>query len=237
MDLRFYKEENMTTVLTLTYQRYHVLEEAIESFLRQTYTGPKQMVVVNDSPDVQYVFDHPEVTIINCPERFSSVGKKLEWGFEQCKSEFIYRLDDDDLLAPWALEVQNDYQQNHPDYDIYRCQHHYYYLNNEFKGLADSINNGNCYRADFVDRIDFPNDSGDEDNTITFHRGGKVYTGNTGRYSMIYRWGMGVYHISGMGKNSTEEILKRTDGYIKKETGIIELQPKFLNDYYSQLPK
>lgn len=224
------------TVLTLTYQRSNLLEEAIYSFLQQTYTGPKEMVVINDSPDVQYVFDHPEVRIINCPERFSSVGKKLQWGFTQCNTEFIYRLDDDDLLAPWALELQKEYQDAHPGYDVYRCQHHYYYLHNKYVALSDSINNGNCYRAGFVNSIEFPNTSGDEDNTITFHRGGKVYIGNTGRYSMIYRWGMGVYHISGMGIKPTEEILQRTDDSVKKETGVIHLQPKFLNDYYAQLP-
>lgn len=227
----------MISVLTLTYQRHHVLEEAIESFLQQTYDGPKEMVIINDSPDVQYVFTHPDVRIINCPTRFSSVGKKLQWGFTQCNSEFIYRLDDDDLLAPWALELQKEYQQNNPGYDIYRCQHHYYFLHNKYQGLADSINNGNCYRADFINNIEFPDASGDEDNTITFHRGGKILTENTGRYSMIYRWGMGVYHISGMGQNPTEEILRRTDASVKKETGVIYLQPKFLNDYYGQLPK
>jgi glycosyltransferase involved in cell wall biosynthesis len=227
----------MISVLTLTYQRHHLLEEAIESFLQQTYDGPKEMVIINDSPDVQYVFTHPDVRIINCPERFSSVGKKLQWGFTQCNSEFIYRLDDDDLLAPWALELQKEYQKHNIGYDIYRCQHHYYFLHNKYQGLADSINNGNCYRADFINNIEFPDASGDEDNTITFHRGGTVFTGNTGRYSMIYRWGMSTYHISGMGHNPTEEILRRTDASVKKETGVIYLQPKFLTDYYGQLPK
>jgi hypothetical protein len=64
---------------------------------------------------------------------------------------------------------------------------------------------------------------------------GKIHTGNTGRYSMIYRWGMGVYHISGMGDKPNEEIYKRTDES-NTETGIIYLEPKFREDYWSQLP-
>jgi glycosyltransferase involved in cell wall biosynthesis len=226
----------MISVLTLTYQRHHLLEEAIESFLRQEYDGEKEMVVVNDSPDVEYVFDHPEVRVINCKTRFSSVGKKLEWGFQQCKGHYVYRLDDDDLMTPWALQLQKEYQEGEPGWDIYRCQHFYYYLNNIYQGLSDSINNGNCYSKEFVSRIEFPDVSGDEDNIITFHRGGRVLTKDTGRYSMIYRWGMGVYHISGMGQNPTEEILRRTDASVDKHTGIVQLHPRFIKDYYKQLP-
>ena len=69
----------MISVLTLTYQRHHLLEEAIYSFLSQDYKEECEMVVLNDSPDVEYVFDHPNIKIINHPTRFSSIGKKLEY--------------------------------------------------------------------------------------------------------------------------------------------------------------
>jgi hypothetical protein len=54
---------------------------------------------------------------------------------------------------------------------------------------------------------------------------------------MIYRWGMGTLHISGMGQVSNEEVLDQADRVLDNTTGIIELIPKFLNDYYSQLNK
>ena len=56
------------------------------------------MVIVNDSPDNFYTYDHPQIKIFNLKERFSSISQKLKWGFEQCSFDFIYRLDDDDLL-------------------------------------------------------------------------------------------------------------------------------------------
>ena len=65
-------EFNMISVLTLTYQRHHILEEAIESFLRQDFSGESEMVIINDSPIVEYVFEHPKIRIINLKERFPS---------------------------------------------------------------------------------------------------------------------------------------------------------------------
>lgn len=227
----------MVSILTLTYQRHHLLEEAIYSYLLQyeSYKHHSEMVVINDSPDVKYIFDHPNVKIINLKERFSSIGKKLEWGFTQCKYDWVYRLDDDDLLSPWALELQKNYHTQSPDSDIYRCRYHYFYLNNKYQGLAGSVNNGNSYKKNWVKKINIIDKSIGEDNWLTFNNNANLYTGDTSRYSMIYRWGMGVYHISGMGDKSNEEIYRITD-INNKESGVINLNPNFKENYWSQLP-
>ena len=225
----------MISVLTLTYQRHHLLEEAIYSFLNQTELEDAEMVIINDSPIVEYRIDNPKVKIINLNKRFSSVGKKLEWGFTQCDGDIIYRLDDDDLLTPWALELQRKYHSVSPDSDIYRCEKTYYFCHNIYQDYAGSINNGNAYRAEWINGIDIIDNSLGEDNWLTFMAGGNVYTGDLGRYSMIYRWGMGVYHISGMGIMNNEEIYKKTDEF-NTESGIINLNPHFTTDYWRQLP-
>ena len=229
----------MISVLTLTYQRHHILEEAIHSFLHQQYDGEREMVIINDSPEVEYRIDAPNVKVINLNVRLSSIGKKLEWGFTQCKGDWIYRLDDDDLLAPWALELQREYREGHPNKEVLRCQKHYFFSQNEYQGLADSINNGNCYSKEYIKRVgSFRDTSGDEDNWLTFHNGADMNIGDTGRYSMIYRWGMATYHISGMGNYEDNNwILSNTDTLTKKtESGVIYLEPKFNSDYWSQLP-
>lgn len=69
----------MISVLTLTYQRHNLLEEAIESFLRQDFSGESEMIIINDSPKVEYVFEHPKIRIINVKERFPSLGQKLKF--------------------------------------------------------------------------------------------------------------------------------------------------------------
>ena len=99
---------------------------------------------------------------------------------------------------------------------------------------SDSINNGNCYSRNFINRIDWIDRSIGEDNHITFHQNANIYTGDSGRYSMAYRWGMGVYHISGMGDTSNEEIYRITD-QSNKEKGIISLTPGLMKDYWSEI--
>ena len=228
----------MVSILTLTYQRHHLLEEAIQSYLLQLkgYETVSEMVIINDSPDVEYVFHHPNVKIINLKQRFSSVGKKLEWGFTQCRYNWIYRLDDDDLLSPWALEINQGYRTAYPNKDILRDQKHYFYSHNKYQGLADSINNGNCYNSNYIKRLGSIIDKSiGEDNWLTFHNGGDIHIGDTGKYTMIYRWGMGTYHISGMGDKPNEEIYSKVD-VSNTEKGIIELKPHFKENYWSQLP-
>lgn len=228
------------SVLTLTYQRHHLLEEAIQSFLLQENFESSEMVVVNDSPDVKYIFDHPKVRIINLDKRFDSLGEKLEWGYKQCKNEYIYRLDDDDLLAedalsiaahaiyPIVFNIDEDYK-----YDVYRSQYFYFFSDNKYEGYTGSTNNGNIYSKDYLDRIIFPKTSFGEDVDITFGHNPSIYTINLP--TMIYRWGMNTYHVSGMGDISNEDMREWTDSLVQKEEGEIVLQPHFKEDYYSKI--
>jgi len=225
----------MISVLTLTYKRHKILEEAIWSFLQQTSLEGCEMVVINDNKNVEYVYTHPQVRIINHKERFPSIAAKIEWGYKQCKNQYIYRLDDDDLLAPWGLEnVKKDILEN-PGYDIYRSKGMYFFSENIFKGEQDNINNGNVYTKAYLDRITFPDKSGDEDADITFHHSANIYTSKLLIHSMIYRWGMGTLHISGMGNNNNEAIFAQADKVLENTKGIIKLHPHFKYDYYKQI--
>ncbi len=226
----------MISVLTITYKRPHLLEEAIESFLRQRRVAGAEMVIINDNPEVDYVYDHPSIKIFNVKERFPSIAAKLKWGYKQCTHNFIYRLDDDDLLAPEAIyNVAVTVIESALDYDIYRSKDHFFFVNNKFEKKSSNINNGNVYTKKYLDRITWPHKSGDEDAEITFSNGAiiceKVPT------SMIYRWGMETLHISGLGIKPSEEILAHADKVLTEPSGVIELKPHFKEDYYSDLSK
>lgn len=223
----------MISVLTITYQRHHLLEEAIESFLQQG--GDFEMVVVNDSPKVEYVYDHPRVKIINCKERFPSIAAKLEWGYKQCTYDYIYRLDDDDLIYQSGLQIMAEAIKDNPGHEIYRSSSHYFFVDNKYDKISSNINNGNCYTKYYLSRIVWPDKSGDEDADITF--GHKADTLTISDPTMIYRWGMNTMHISGMGVLPSKEVLDRTDKVLNSENGVIELHPRFNNDYYSQIRK
>jgi glycosyltransferase involved in cell wall biosynthesis len=225
----------MISVLTITYKRHHLLEEAIESFLRQN-APDCEMVVVNDNPEVDYVYEHENVRIINCKERFPSISSKLEWGYKQCKHDYIYRLDDDDLLAPWALENVKQDIANHLGYEIYRSSGMYFFVNNKFQKKDSNINNGNVYTKAYLDRIKFPDKSGDEDMYITFRNDANIYE-STLKHTMIYRWGMNTLHISGMGIQPNDVVLAKADEMLDSTQGTITLSPHFDSEYYEQLPQ
>ena len=224
----------MISVLTLTYRRQSLLEESINSFLLQNNTT-SEMIIVNDHPDVEYVFEHPQIKIFNLNERFSSISEKLKWGFNQCFFDNIYRLDDDDLLAPNAVNLTEIDINNHPGYDIYRSDTHYYFENNKFVKIGGNVNNGNVYTKQYLNRINFPDKSWGEDYDITFKNNAKIFDANR-KPTMIYRWGMSTYHISGMGDRPTKELHEWVDKLGSKSCGKIILTPQFENDYYSMLP-
>ena len=95
----------MFSCCCLTYCRPQQLEEALESFLRQTYRGLKELVILNDNPRVKYRFNHPEVRIINLDKRFENMGKKLNASCELCKYPIRVGWPDDDVFLPNALEL------------------------------------------------------------------------------------------------------------------------------------
>ena len=224
----------MISVLTLTYKRHHLLEEAIQSFLAQENPPECEMVVINDNAEVDYVYNHPKVRIINHKERFPSISAKLQWGYQQCQGEYIYRLDDDDLLAPWALHnVQTDID-NNPGFDVYRSKGMYFFVHNIFERENSNINNGNVYSKAYFDRIAWPDTSIGEDADITFHKNGNIYESKL-KNTMLYRWGMNTLHISGMGHQPNQVILDQADKVLDNTTGTIELKPKFFNNYYEQI--
>lgn len=226
----------MISVLTLTYKRHHILEEAIYSFLQQDFEDC-EMVIINDCPDVAYVFNHPKIRVINHPKQFKTLGKKYEFGFTQCKGDYIFWLDDDDLLTPNALSLINRMIVENSGYDIYRCARAYYFCNNRYESLMSNVNNGNCYRKEYFTNIEFPNTSIGHDTDLVFNRGAKICEKDYGQYAMIYRWGSGTYNVSSFGANVDDlEILRqKANGYISdSECGVITLMPHFKNDYWNR---
>lgn len=224
----------MISVLTLTYKRRALLEEAIYSFLLQDLPG-SEMLVINDCPDVWYDFYHPRVRIYNLNERCSSLGKKLEYGFSECRNPYIYRLDDDDLLAPAALQRVAHTIKGHPGFDIYRHTQSYFFDNQRYEKIIPNVNAGNVYSVEFLQRIQFPDINFAEDQVITFRSGGSLYEMD-GAPTMCYRWGMGCYHVSGLGDVPINVSYGVADAMGDPDVGYVKLTPQFRQDYWAMLP-
>jgi glycosyltransferase involved in cell wall biosynthesis len=96
-------------------KRKHLLEEAIESFLRQDYPN-KELILVNDAPGQVLVCDKPGVRIFNLSERFKTLGEKYNWAINACDGELICSFEDDDISLPHRLSFSAEQIE---DYDYY----------------------------------------------------------------------------------------------------------------------
>jgi glycosyltransferase involved in cell wall biosynthesis len=90
--------------LCLTYGRPFLLEEAVESFLRQTWNGPKELIILNDHPDQELVFKYPKVVVANRKTRLPTLGEKRNLSVELARYEYLLPWDDDDVHLPWRIE-------------------------------------------------------------------------------------------------------------------------------------
>lgn len=222
----------MISVVTLTYKRHHLLEEAIQSFLLQGREDC-EMLIVNDAIDVSYhIPNHDNVRIINTGYRFDCILDKLFFGFSKAKYNYLYRLDDDDLLSKDALNKATQAISDNPNYDVYRSHKHHYFENNQYIKTVGNVNNGNIYTKDYISRVPSKFMSIAEDLYLTFENNASIYTMDY--TTMIYRWGMGTYHISGIGNHDTDVVYSTVDR-LTYENGDILLNPHFEEDYYDKV--
>jgi len=77
----------------------HLIEEAIESFIRQDYDNC-DLIVLNDAPQQALTCDAPGVRIVNADQRFPSVGDKFNALIAMACGELICPWDDDDISLP-----------------------------------------------------------------------------------------------------------------------------------------
>lgn len=78
------------------------MEESIESFLRQDYEGPKELIVVNDLPEQTLSLpDCPQnIKVVNIPIRLDNLGQKRNAVARLSSGELLMTWSDDDIHLP-----------------------------------------------------------------------------------------------------------------------------------------
>lgn len=82
-----------------------IVEESIESFLRQDYPH-KELIIVNDTPGQKLQIDPKYgdmIRIFNLPKRMPTLGHKYRFGVSQSSGDYITPWDDDDIMMPDRL--------------------------------------------------------------------------------------------------------------------------------------
>jgi len=115
------------SVIIPTRDRPALLREAVESLLRQTRPATEIIVVDDGSraenfPEIDDIGRmHASISIFKLPEN-SGVTAARNFGLERASGNFVVFFDDDDLLHPRALELNEDFFAAHPASDIVICR-------------------------------------------------------------------------------------------------------------------
>ena len=235
-DFSHWPELPLVSCQCLTYARPALLAEAVESFLRQDYPGPKELIVLNDQPEAIYYAGLPGVRVVNLPERVPTVGGKRNLCAELSAGEILLPWDDDDIHLPWRISVTIAEMTNHHFFKAKRM----WFLQEEpkwtFKLSNQSVapSMAGFSKSLWEDVGRYPEMQSGQD--MEFHK--KIRpTGLQDVHPLpatlvyyLYRWGTGHYHLSGYGRGQKgfEAIGRRAAA---SPRGEIEIEPTWRRDY------
>ncbi|HEY3010734.1 MAG TPA: glycosyltransferase family A protein [Micromonosporaceae bacterium] len=211
-----------------------LLEEAVESFLRQDYAD-KELVLLNDCPAQHLVCDAPGVTVVNLPRRFQSLGEKRNAAVGLAGGDVLMPWDDDDISLPWRLSASAAWL---GDAD-YFCPSQYWVA--DAAGLHSdscrSLAHGcSAFTRDAFDAVggyphlSFGEDAAFDDKLRAAPSVDVVPAAPlpTDRWYYVYRWGVSPVHMSSRGpeRDWYGEIGRRS-----VEPGRFVLRPHWREDY------
>ncbi|MGA7669174.1 MAG: glycosyltransferase [Nitrolancea sp.] len=229
----------LVSCICLTYGRppdhKWLLEEAIESFLRQTYPN-KELIILNDCPQQELVCDAPGVRIVNAPMRYPTLGDKDNAAIAVARGELIARWDDDDISLPSRLAFSVE-RLGAADYFNPRS---YWFMDPQ--GLHSDHTMGYAFNASLFRWSAFAAVGGSpavnlgEDaavdarlstlpDVVDPNRGAPKLT--RAEWFYIYRWGVSQHHLS----SRTDTNFYREIGERTVVAGRYLLQPHWRMDY------
>lgn len=113
-------------VLTCVYNAEKYVGHAIESVLMQSYPNVHLVIVTDPCTDrtieiiQSYCKKHPNITLVQ-NETHEGIIPCFNKGLKYCNSEFISRMDLDDLIHPMRFEKQMEFLNQHPEIDVISC--------------------------------------------------------------------------------------------------------------------
>jgi glycosyltransferase involved in cell wall biosynthesis len=232
-----------------TYARVELLEEAIQSFLQQDYPGKKELIVLNDYAAQTLELDHPEVRIVNLPERFGSVGEKYQAAVALASHDLLFVWHDDDIYLPHRLSFS--VAQFRQQRGFFKAARAWCWDDGQVSGPErNTFHGGSCFSRElFVAAQGYPHKSDgfglDGGYDVGFERACEEQrTGATRGESpapedlyYIYRWtATGSYHLSAAGQEG--EGYDAVAAYVREQaaqglikSGPITLRPHWKTDY------
>lgn len=232
------------SAICLTYGRTHLLEEAIQCFLDQKCDCETELIVLNTCVHQKLELKdcRKNVHVFNCDVRPTSVGDARNKAVSLASGKWCVIHDDDDLYLP------NHYQNfsNHFDgNDWLWMSAQFYSLGNDIKEITGGGQNVVAFTKDAWARVGrYADLNCGEDRDFVGRltkacKGSKIELAPE-EVSFVYRWGMGNFHVSGLGDDEKQKVnaWKRSEidflnrvRLRKEKVGKIVLTPHLKRDY------
>lgn len=236
----------MVSAVCITYGRPNLLEEAIECFLRQTFQGESELVILNDMASQELVFEHPKVRIINSPVRFKTIGEKRNACAALSSGDILFPWDDDDIHLPNRIELSLQKISNKEFFNPRKAC--VWMTNGIKKPEKNAFPSIACYTRSLFDSVRgyaHMNSGQDVELEARFKEKTSISTHEIADDEVyyLYRWShTGSYHLSAYGQDvkTGKNGMDSCDRFLSFKnlpSGRIELRPHWKHDYPSILPK
>jgi glycosyltransferase involved in cell wall biosynthesis len=234
-----------------TFARAYLLEEAIESFHRQDYAGEKELIICNDFVDQELIYDHPDVKVINLPERAPNLGSKRNAAYSYATGDVFLTWGDDDIHLPNRISRMVKAMKHHNSEFVFEGPYYILY------GGKLSFERGKTSGAHiitkklFYDAGKIPEINSGEDQAFNavVKRHLKITTPLPVCQDVpqfLYRYSTGRVHISQFGedrankKSGYQTFLEQAKEYVrqgKEPSGRYELKPHWSKDWTQEVKR
>lgn len=223
-----------------TFARTALLEEAIESFLRQDYEGEAELIVCNDFPAQTLRFEHPRVKMVNLPERARNLGVKRNATAQHATGVYLLTWGDDDVHLPSRISRMVNFAMKHEVTFALEGSHFCLYggkmaKNTHSTAGAHVIEKNLYYHLGQIPEMSLGEDVAFNNKVLSHQKG--VYKACDDPPQFIYRWSSGRPHISAFGAKETDpygRMLRLAEEAVntgKEPAGEIELKPQWRQDW------
>lgn len=228
-----------------TYGRVSHLNEALACFLAQDYEGPHRLIILNTLAAQELEFDHPQVTIVNASERPRSMGATRNMAIELAPDDSLLVVwDDDDIYCPnYLTTLVHGFDPAVHQWT--RLTKQGYMEGTQLKGIVQGSANTFAFTKKAWRAVGKYSEINVGEDRQIIGRIASQFQGNTVQMAdsdscFIYRWGTGVWHLSGKGDdgpknpNALDDARKFVGeqlGCFREPQGVVNLNPKLKQDY------
>jgi glycosyltransferase involved in cell wall biosynthesis len=228
-------------------ERLWLLEEAVESFLRQDFPAAgRELVILNDHPLQLLACDAPGVRVVNATNRYPSLGAKMNALVALAQGDVLMPWEDDDVSLPGRITQAYDRICASRTITAYfNPQRSYFFAKAaagpEGAGWHTTHPHGVCHNASAFTRRAWEAVGGYADTSkghdTDMDRRLKACPAvavmprlpdDPDEWTFVYRWGVSDFHLSGQ---HDMERAYREYGERPVEPGTFVIRPHWREDY------